>query len=127
MKMNKRLISLLGPFLLLTLLCLSAGAEDLIWEPRTPAGGGYMADPDYYFRMADAAKSGSETMQVSQTFDGHPFARGFYEATDDGRVAYYDKDGNRVDVNNVAKIEDDPDNPPNGVVYYTAPRQVVTY
>jgi hypothetical protein len=125
--MNKRLISLLGPFLLLALLCLSAGAEDLIWEPRTPAGGGYISDPDYYFRMADAAKSGSENRQVSQTFDGYPFARGFYEATDDGRVVYYDVNGQKVDVDNVAKVEDDPDNPPNGVVYYTAPKQVVTY
>ena len=38
--MNKPLISLIGLFLLLLGLCLSAGAEDVIWHPRTPAGGG---------------------------------------------------------------------------------------
>jgi hypothetical protein len=77
--------------------------------------------------MADAAKEGSQGLQITRTFDGRVFKRGFYELTDDGQVVYYDLAGEKVDMDRVASIEDDPDNPPNGVVYYSAPRQVVTY
>jgi len=125
--MNKPLSSLSGLFLLLLVLCLPAGAEDVIWHPRTPAGGAATIDPDFYFRMADAAKEGSGSTQVSQTFDGSVFKRGYFEVADDGQVVYYDLSGNKVDLGRVASIEDDPDNPPNGVVYYSAPRQVTNY
>jgi len=121
------LISLVGLFLLLWGLCLPAGAEDMVWHPRTPAGGAGVADPDYFFRMADAAKEGFENTQISHTFDGRVYQRGFYEIADDGGVVYYDLSGEKVDLDRVANIEDDPDRPPNGVVYYSAPKQVTTY
>lgn len=125
--MHKALISLIGLFLLLWGVCLPVGAEDVVWHPRTPAGGAGIADPDFYFRMADAAKEGSGSQQISKTFDGVVFKRGFYELDDDGQVVYYDLSGEKVDLGGVASIEDDPNNPPNGVVYYSAPRQVITY
>lgn len=125
-KMNKPLISLIGLFLLLLGLCLSAGAEDVIWHPRTPAGGGGIGT-DFYFQMAEAAKKGSGQRQVTETFDGSVIQRGFYELTEDGQVVYYDMSGNKVNLDGIASIEDDPNNPPNGVVYYSAPRQVITY
>ncbi|MDY6955162.1 MAG: hypothetical protein SWE60_26970 [Thermodesulfobacteriota bacterium] len=125
--MNKPLISFISVFLFLLGLCLPVGAEDVVWRPRTPAGGAATIDPDFYFQMADAAKEGSKSVQVSQTFDGSVYKRGFFEVADDGQVAYYDLSGEKVDLDRVAKIEDDPDRPPNGVVYYSAPRQVTTY
>ena len=125
--MNKPLISFIGLLLFLSGFCLPAGAEDVVWNPRTPAGGAATIDPDFYFQMADKAKDGSSNRQVTQTFDGRPFKRGFFEVGDDGQVAYYDLSGNKVDLDGVGVIEDDPDNPPNGVVYYSAPTQVTTY
>jgi hypothetical protein len=77
--------------------------------------------------MAEAAKEGSGGKQMTQTFDGRLLGRGFYEVTDDGQVIYYDMMGNKMDVDRVGAIQDDPDNPPNGVVYYSSPIQVITY
>ncbi|MDY6954674.1 MAG: hypothetical protein SWE60_24485 [Thermodesulfobacteriota bacterium] len=125
--MNKALSSLIGLSLLLWGVCLPAGAEDMIWQPRTPAGGAGTIDPDFYFQMADAAKEGSRNTQIQRDLAARVFKRGFYEIGDDGRFVYYDMNGQRVDLDGVGSIEDDPENPPNGVLYITAPGRVTTY
>jgi hypothetical protein len=126
--MIRRGTSVLGLFLFFLALPpgLVQGGE-ISWHPRTPAGGASVIDADYYIQMLDKAESGPSRHQVTETFDGHPFKKGYFEIMDDGRVVYFDLDGNRIDARDVAIIEDDPDNPPNGVVFYTAPKQVVTY
>lgn len=125
--MMKQVISFLGASLLAVLLLLPVQAGEMSWRARTPAGGAALVDPDYYFQFLESAEDGSKNMQITETFDGHPFKYGYSEITDNGDVVYYDLDGHRVNIRDINKILDDPDNPPNGVIYVTPPRQVVTW
>ena len=122
----KQLTSFLAVSFLVLMLFSPVQAGEISWKPRTPAGGAAIVDPDYYFQMLNKVEDGPTNHQITQTFDGHPFKKGYFEITDDGNVVYFDMDGDRIDTSEIL-IEDDPDNPPNGVIYYTAPRQVITY
>ncbi|MDY6987148.1 MAG: hypothetical protein SWQ30_03740 [Thermodesulfobacteriota bacterium] len=124
--MNKALISFIGLLLLLWGVCLPAGAEDLVWQPRTPAGGAATLDPDFYFQMAQAAKqgSGSARYQVYQTFGDYPMGLGYYEINEDGSLTYYDRAGKEMDLRNVGEIETDTSVGENAVRYYSTEKSV---
>ena len=120
--MNRQMLGLLGTFLFFVVVCVPAWATDMVWAPRTPAGGGYI-DPDYYFRMIEMVEHGPDTVQVSESFGGTWIGRGYWEE-DDGRVSYFYENGERADLNEVT-VDNDKDNQPFGVLFYE-PSQTVT-
>jgi hypothetical protein len=65
--MNKKVFSLLGTLLFLALLCKPVGATDVMsWSPRTPAGGGYISDPNFYFKMGTVVEYGSQSLLFNE-------------------------------------------------------------
>ena len=123
--MNRQMLGLLGAFLFFVLFFAPAWAEDMVWSPRTPAGGGYI-DPDYYMKMAEVVQNGSFVqVQEHVTFQPKEIGYGSAEWDDTGRLIFYDAKGERVDLDNFGEYSDDPDRP-NGVKYSSPSKTVIT-
>jgi hypothetical protein len=119
MIVNRRVVlSLAGIFIFLLVFNMSAGAEDLMsWHPRTPAGGGYIADPDYYFTMAKVVKYGSQSLIFNEyqvvtdiserSFNSPPIliGIGYWKLDEHGNITYFDAAGGIKSPDGFATVE----------------------
>ena len=108
--MNKKVFSLLGTLLFLALLCKPVGAIDVMsWSPRTPAGGGYISDPNFYFKMGTVVEYGSQSLffneytvtavveEETAILESYLTGSGYFESDDAGRTFYFDMKGEAMD------------------------------
>ena len=119
--MRQLIISLLGAFLSLALLCMPAAASDLRWQPRTQAGGA-PTNEDYIFGTVGLSEIGPLYLKTRQqrisSIGSYAMGWGYFERNEDGTIVYYYNNGQRVNLDDVGQIADDEANPPNGVIYY---------
>lgn len=108
--MNKKVFSLLGTLLFLALLCKPVGAIDVMsWSPRTPAGGGYISDPNFYFKMGTVVEYGSQSLffneytvtavveEETAIFESYQTGFGYTKSDDEGRIFYFNMKGEVMD------------------------------
>ena len=143
--MNKKVFSLLGTLLFLALLCKPVGATDVMsWSPRTPAGGGYISDPNFYFKMGTVVEYGSQSLLFNELtvttvveeeipiFESYPTGLAFAERDDEGRISYLNLKGEAMDMDGFWTIEATegypeepeegyPEGYPEGYVWYHSP------
>jgi hypothetical protein len=120
MTINKKVFSLLGTLLFLALLCKPVGAiDEMSWSPRTPAGGGYISDPNFYFKMGTVVKYGSQSLlfteytvtsvveEETSIFESYPTGFGYAKSDDEGRIFYFNLKGESIDGFGIVQIIDE--------------------
>ncbi len=122
--MNRQMLGLLGTLLFFVVLCAPAWATDMVWAPRTPAGGGYI-DSDHYARMINWVEHGLDTVSVVESINKCWIGNGYWKEGDDGRINYFYKNGEKANLSEV-NIEFNENNQKYPIQFFEPSRTVTT-
>jgi hypothetical protein len=110
--MKKRALHLMGTVVILFFAFISRPSiafDTMSWSPRTPAGGAFVSDPNFWIRQAEMAKWGSEVFffppnknknknKTKTWTTGGSSRYGVFQALDDeGNVILFNADGDPIE------------------------------